>query len=103
RGLVRIAISVLTDFLDTLEVGSFAVTTSLFKLGRVVDDEDIPGTLNVGHALPTVVQAFIYIKIVAVEMTTLMAMIVASVAGAYLGAGVVAPWPRRKIQVGMGV
>jgi len=103
RGLVRIAIGVLTDFLDTLGVGSFAVTTSLFKLGRVVDDEDIPGTLNVGHALPTVVQAFIYIKIVEVEMTTLMAMIVASVAGAYLGAGVVAHWPRRKIQVGMGV
>jgi uncharacterized membrane protein YfcA len=102
-GLVRVGIGVITDFLDTLGVGSFAVTTSLFKLGSVVDDADIPGTLNVGHALPTVVQAFIYIKIVEVEMTTLIAMIAASVAGAYLGAGIVAHWPRRKIQLGMGL
>lgn len=101
--LVRVVIGVVTDFLDTLGVGSFAVTTSLYKLGRVVDDEDIPGTLNVGHALPTVAQAFIYIKFVEVEMTTLIAMIAASIAGAYLGAGVVAHWPRRKIQLGMGL
>lgn len=101
--LVPVGIGVVTDFLDTLGVGSFATTTSLFKLGRTVDDEDIPGTLNVGHALPTVAQAFIYIKIVEVEMTTLVAMIAASIAGAYLGAGVVARWPRRKIQLGMGL
>jgi uncharacterized membrane protein YfcA len=103
RPLVRVLIGVVTDFLDTLGVGSFAVTTSLFKLGRITRDEDIPGTLNVGHALPTVAQAFIYIKIVNVEMTTLIAMIAASIAGAYLGAGVVVHWPRRKIQLGMGV
>ena len=30
-------------------------------------------------------------------------MIAASVAGAWLGAGIVAGWPRRKIQIGMGV
>jgi len=101
--LVRVLIGVVTDFFDTLGVGSFAVTTSLFKLGRITKDEDIPGTLNVGHALPTVAQAFIYIKIVNVEMTTLVAMIAASIAGAFLGAGVVVHWPRRKIQLGMGV
>ncbi len=30
-------------------------------------------------------------------------MIAASVAGAWLGAGVVSGWPRRTIQIGMGV
>jgi uncharacterized membrane protein YfcA len=98
----RVAIGVVTDFLDTLGVGSFATTTSLFKLGGVVKDENIPGTLNVGHTLPTLAEAFIYIAVVQVEMRTLVAMIGASVAGAYLGAGVVARWPRRKIQIGMG-
>ena len=34
-------------------------------------DEQIPGTLNVGHVLPTVVQAIIYTQIVEVEFTTL--------------------------------
>jgi uncharacterized membrane protein YfcA len=35
-------------------------------------------------------------------MATLVSLIAASVAGAWLGAGVVASWPRRKVQIGMG-
>jgi uncharacterized membrane protein YfcA len=92
-----------TDFLDTLGVGSFATTASLYKLKGAVDDRSIPGTLNVGHTLPTLAQAFIYIAIVRVEMTTLVLMIGAAVAGAWLGAGVVADWPRRKIQIALGI
>jgi uncharacterized membrane protein YfcA len=63
----------------------------------------IPGTLNVGHTLPTIAQAFIYTRIVPVESTTLVLMIVAAVAGSWLGAGVVVRWPRRRIQIGMGL
>jgi uncharacterized membrane protein YfcA len=65
-------------------------------------DELIPGTLNAGHTIPTFAQAFIFTKLVPVDSRTLILMIVASVAGAWLGAGVVSHWPRRRIQVGMG-
>jgi uncharacterized membrane protein YfcA len=101
--LLHLGIGFLTDFLDTLGVGSFALTTSLYKLGRVVDDEKIPGTLNVGHAVPTFAEAIIFILVVNVEMKTLALMIAAAVAGAWIGAGFVARWPRRRIQRGMGV
>jgi len=101
--VMRLAIGFLTNFFDTLGIGSFAPTTSMFKLNRIVPDEKIPGTLNVGHALPTIAQAFIFIAIVEVDMTTLIGMIAASVAGAWLGAGVVATWPRRRVQIGMGM
>ncbi len=97
------AIGFATDFLDTLGVSSFAVTTSLYKLLGMGPDEDIPGTLNVGHAIPTFLQAFIFIAVVAIEMKTLVLMILAAVVGAWFGAGVVTGWPRRKIQIGMGV
>ena len=66
-------------------------------------DELIPGTLNVGHALPTIAQAFIFIGIVAVGPVTLVSMIARPPLGAWLGAGVVASWPRRAIQIGMGL
>jgi uncharacterized membrane protein YfcA len=68
-----------------------------------VKDEVIPGTLNVGHAIPTFVEAFIFIAIVTVDLRTMIAMIAASVAGAWLGAGVVSRWPRRAVQVGLGL
>ncbi|HVZ74754.1 MAG TPA: sulfite exporter TauE/SafE family protein [Polyangia bacterium] len=100
---LHLVIGFVTDFLDTLGIGSFASTTSMFKLGRVVDDEDIPGTLNVGHSVPTFAEAIIFILVVDVEMTTLLTMIAAAVAGAWLGAGVVSSWSRRRVQLGMGV
>jgi uncharacterized membrane protein YfcA len=90
------------NFLDTLGIGSFATSTSAFKFRSSVDDKVIPGTLNVGYALPTITQAFIYIVIVQVEIWTLILMITASILGAWLGAGVIAKWPRRKVQIGMG-
>jgi uncharacterized membrane protein YfcA len=96
-------VGAVTDFFDTLGIGSFATTTSLFRLRRTVADEKIPGTLNVGHALPTVTQALIYINIIEVEMKTLMLLIGASVLGAFLGASVVTRLPRRRIRIGMGL
>ena len=96
-------IGFVTNFFDTLGIGSFATTTSLYKLWKQVRDEIIPGTLNVGHTLPTIAQAFIYIAIVEVDMTTLISLIAAAVLGMWLGAGVVTKLPRRAIQIGMGV
>jgi uncharacterized membrane protein YfcA len=96
-------IGFVTNFFDTLGIGSFAPTTSFFKLWKLVPDEQIPGTMNVGHTIPTLVEAFIYIAVVNVDLKTLVLMIAASVAGAWFGAGIVARWPRRWIQIGMGL
>jgi uncharacterized membrane protein YfcA len=97
-----IGVGWLTNFLDTLGIGSFATTTSLFRAFKMVPDRIIPGTLNVGHTLPTVAEALIYTAIIPVDVTTLISMIAAAVLGAWLGAGVVAKWPKRYVQIGMG-
>lgn len=100
---VILGIAFLTNFLDALGIGSFATTTSLFKLFGIVDDEELPGTLNVGITLPGILEAFLFISIVRVDPATLTVLIAAAIAGAWLGAGVVARWPRRRIQLGMGI
>ena len=97
------AIGLVTQFLDTLGIGSFATMTAAFKFWETVPDEHIPGTLNVGVTIPGMLEAFIYVAVVDVDVTTLALMIAASVVGAWLGAGVVSRWPRRRIQIGMGV
>jgi len=99
---LELAIGFVANFFDTLGIGSFATTTAAFKLKGLVRDEWVPGTLNVGHTLATIAQALIFIAIVNVDVWTLVLMIAAAVAGSWFGAGVVAGWPRRNIQVGMG-
>jgi uncharacterized membrane protein YfcA len=91
------------NFLDTLGIGSFATTSSLYKILKAVSDDLIPGTLNVGHAIPTVVEAFIFIAVIGVDFRVLVSMIAASVLGAWFGAGMVSGWPKPKIQIGLGL
>jgi uncharacterized membrane protein YfcA len=97
-----LALGFVTDFFDTLGIGNFAPTTAALKFTRRIPDEDIPGTLNVGHALPVLTEALIFIAAIVVDPRLLVAMIVASILGAWLGAGVVARMPRRAVQIGMG-
>jgi uncharacterized membrane protein YfcA len=99
---LTLLISFIANFFDTLGIGSYATTTSMARFWNVIRDEKIPGTLNVGYVLPTVLQALIYITIVAVDFTTMVAIIGAAVVGAYLGAGVVSNFSRRNVQIGMG-
>ncbi|WP_423928201.1 permease [Candidatus Palauibacter sp.] len=101
--LFELAVGFVTNFFDTLGIGSFAPTTSLFKLKKVVPDEEIPGTMMIGHTPPVVIQAFIFIAIITVESLTLFVLVAAAVLGAWLGAGVVARLPRHRIQIGMGI
>ena len=100
--LVQLAIGFVTDFFDTLGIGSFATTTTAFKMLKVVPDEQIVGTMLVGHSLPVVVQAFIFLVVVQVEPVVLASLIAVSVLGSWLGAGVASKLPRRPIQIGIG-
>src|SRR5512141_1590179 len=83
------------NFFDTLRVGSFATTTAVLRLFRMVDDEDIPGTLNVGHSIPTISEAIIFIILLGglINVPTIVSMVLAGGIGAWFGTGVVVHWP----------
>jgi uncharacterized membrane protein YfcA len=101
-GPFAVAIGAVVNFFDTLGIGSFAPTTAIIKFFRLTGDEKIPGTLNVGHSIPTIAQALIFIAIVSVDVTLLVSCIGAAVAGAVLGARIVSRMPVRAIRLGMG-
>jgi uncharacterized membrane protein YfcA len=99
----EILVGAVTNFFDTLGIGSFATTTTMYRARKTIDDRFLPGTLNVGHTIPTFVEAYIFIDKITVDPKTLVAMIGAATAGAVLGAPVVARFSRRRVQLGMGV
>ena len=97
-----ILIGFVTNFFDTLGIGSFATTTSVFRLTGLVRDELIPGTIIVGHALPVLTQALLFISVVAVDPWQMTVLIAVSMIGGWIGAGVVSSLSRRAVQLGMG-
>ena len=98
----NLVVGFVTNFFDTLGIGSFAPTMSVFKLFGLCKDRLIPGTLNVGDSLPVALEALIFITVIEVDPITLVTMLIAGILGAYVGVGIVSKLPEKKIQLGMG-
>lgn len=98
-----IGLGAVTNFFDTLGIGSFAPTTAYMKIRKMAPDGFFPAILNAGHALPTVVQALVFITLVQVDPMLLLACIIASVAGAVIGAPLVQRSPVRLVQGVVGI
>ena len=98
-----VGLGFVTDFLDALGVGSFATTTTSLRLGRIVEDDDIPGTLNVGHAIPSLLEAILYLLTVPVNLLMLCTMVPAGGLGAWMGTSFVVRWPKQTIQRAMAL
>jgi uncharacterized membrane protein YfcA len=83
---------VITNFFDTLGIGSFAPTTAWFKFRKLVPDRLIPPTMLVGHGLPTMAQGFIFLALLGVKVdpVLLVGCMIALLMGGLLGAPLVA-------------
>lgn len=94
----------ITNFFDTLGIGSFAPTVAFNKFLKMgVRDKDLPGLLNVGDTLPVMCEAVIFTTVIDVEPITLVTMLAASAVGSYLGAGIISKLDEIKIQKIMGI
>jgi len=100
-----IGLGAVTNFFDTLGIGSFATTTAWLKFRRMVPDSFIPATLNVGHALPTIAQSAIFLVILGVHVDPILlaSCIIAAVAGAVVGVPLVVRAPVQVVQGVVGV
>ncbi|AVK62064.1 permease [Lactobacillus sp. CBA3605] len=97
---IGVGIGAVTDFLDTLGIGSFVTTTAIFQATHYLKDErKLPGTLNTGHAIPTAVEALFFVTTVKVEAWTLISLVLAAAIGAVLGSEVMVKLNQRRIQL----
>jgi uncharacterized membrane protein YfcA len=97
-------IGYVTDLLDTLGIGTFATTTTLFKATKLVeDDRKIPATMSTAHVVPVLVEALCFVTIVKVDITTLVCMAAASFTGAFVGTRITKNWNTQQVQRVLGI
>ena len=97
-------IGFITNFFDTLGIGSFAPTVALNKFMKMgVRDKELPGLLNVADTFPVICEAVIFTTVIEVDPVTLISMLAAAALGSYLGAGVIAKIDEIKVQKIMGI
>ena len=101
--LITSIIGFITNFFDTLGIGSFAPLTALLRGFKQIEDKLIPGTLNVSVTIPVMIEAFVFITIIKVEKITLVLMIIAAIIGSAIGAGILSKLSEKLIQRLVGI
>lgn len=86
-----VVLGAVTNFFDTLGIGSFAPTMAWLKFRRLVPDRLIPCTMLVGHTPPAMAQGFIFLILlgVFVDPVLLVGCVIALLMGGLMGAPLV--------------
>ena len=98
------ALAAVTNFFDTLGIGSFAPTLAWFRFRRMVPDRLMPLTMFIGYTIPAILQGVIFLILLGVRVDPLLlaGCVVAIVIGGYLGVPIAARSPVRLIQAIIG-
>ena len=101
--LVPLAIiGFISDLLDTWGIGSFATCQAGFKFSKSCSDENMPGTLNIAHTIPTIAEFLLFLELIKIEGLTLVTLIAGAAIGAVFGASIVSKWSPKVIRIGLG-
>lgn len=97
-----VLLGAVTNFFDTLGVGSFAPSMAWLKFRRLVPDQLIPPTLISGHTFPSIIQGLIFLVLLGsnVDPVLLIGNIVALTLGGSIGVRLVY---RAKVWVVQGI
>lgn len=99
-----VALGAVTNFFDTLGIGSFAPTVAWFRFRRLVPDRLIPLTMLVGYTIPSILQGVIFLLLLGmkVDPLLLLACMIAMIAGGFAGVPIAARAPIRLVQFIIG-
>lgn len=86
---------------DTLGVGSFAVNVALAKLFKTFPDEQLPAVNNGAQVLPGVIESVFFMKLIDVDLTTLLTLVIGTSIGGLIGGTIVSRLSKQAIRLGM--
>ncbi len=100
-----LGLAAVTNFFDTLGIGSFAPTIAWFRFRKLVPDRLIPLTMFIGYTIPVIIQGVIFLILLGVRVDPwlLLGCVVALTVGGALGVPIAARSPVRLIQAVIGV
>ena len=100
-----IILGAITNFFDTLGIGSFAPTMAWMRFRHMVPDRLIPLTMLAGYILPSVAQALIFLVLLGVRVDPwlIIACCTAMVIGGIIGVPIALRMPIRLVQAIVGV
>jgi uncharacterized membrane protein YfcA len=100
-----ILLGAVTNFFDTLGIGSFAPSIAWIRFRSLVPDRLIPLTLLGGYILPAIAQALIFLILLGVKIDPLLLLqcVVAMVLGGIVGVPIAARAPIRVVQGVVGL
>lgn len=86
---------------DTLGVGSFAVNVALAKLLNTFHDDELPAVNNGAQVIPGAIESLFFLKLVNVDLTTLITLVAGTCVGGLLGGFVVSRLSKQAIRLAM--
>lgn len=100
-----LALGAVTNFFDTLGIGSFAPTMAWLRFRGLAADRAIPPTMFIGHGLPSILKALIFLALLgtAVNPWLLAGCVLAMFTGVTLGVRLVKRASLRVVRGGIAV
>lgn len=83
---------------DTLGLGSFAVIVAMNNKLKMVDDKQLPGTLNAHSILPALLQSLLFLNFVEMDIKLLVLFVISACLGGFLSGTAVSHLDKRTIR-----
>ncbi len=98
----KLSVSGIIAFIaDTLGVGSFAVNIALAKLLGTFRDDEMPAVNNGAQVIPGAIESIFFMKLVDVDLTTMITLVAGTCIGGIIGGSVVSRLSKQAIRLSM--
>jgi uncharacterized membrane protein YfcA len=83
---------------DTLGIGSFAVNIAMAKCLKIFEDHELPPMVNGAQIIPGVLESLFFMKVVSVDIKTLVTLVLGTCIGGLLGGHIVSRLSKQAIR-----